>query len=300
MKTFLEFFQQLTEKQIQYGNNANYGQVVFFAGGAASGKGFSISNFIDSTKFKIRDVDALKVQMMKMPSLQRKYPELKDLSLKNPEHVAKLHAIAKKENIPEKQLSAWINGMKYPETLPNILFDITMKDLEQVDKYVPMLINVGYKPENIHVTWVLANYSVAVVRNRTRERVVPDDIMLQTHSGAAMTIHSLLNGKLPKTINGSFTVILNNFEEVTYYDQTVPKYQKTDKFSPLPGAPLKTDQGEVLTTKVVKDFKYITLKKTKQSMPALAEMDKQIKQTLFDWVLENAPRLQIIQKSFTL
>jgi hypothetical protein len=211
-----------------------------------------------------------------------------------------LRYLQKKENIPEKQLSAWINGMKYPETLPNILFDITMKDLEQVDKYVPMLINVGYKPENIHVTWVLANYSVAVVRNRTRERVVPDDIMLQTHSGAAMTIHSLLNGKLPKTINGSFTVVLNNFEEVTYYDQTVPKYQKTDKFSPLPGAPLKTDQGEVLTTKVVKDFKYITLKKTKQSMPALAEMDKQIKQTLFDWVLENAPRLQIIQKSFTL
>lgn len=280
MKTFLEFYQQsLDEKLILYNNDANYGQVVFFAGGAGSGKGFSIQNFINPHKFKIRDVDELKTKMMKMPRMQKKYPEITSLSLKNPEDVAKLHSIAKKEGIPDKQLMGWISGMKYPETLPNILFDITMKDLVQVDKYVPMLISVGYKPENIHITWVLTDFSVAVVRNRNRERVVPEDILLQTHQGAATTIgHMLQVGKLPRGINGSVTVILNNPSEVTYYDQ--PSKNGGKKLS------------------VVKDFTYLTVKRSKRPFLSLKEMDKQVKEKLYSWISTNAPRTKEVEKIF--
>ena len=35
----------LNEKLITYGNRKPYGQIVFMAGGAGSGKGFAISNF---------------------------------------------------------------------------------------------------------------------------------------------------------------------------------------------------------------------------------------------------------------
>jgi len=279
MKTFLEFYQQsLDEKLILYNNDANYGQIVFFAGGAGSGKGFSISNFINKNKFKIRDVDELKLKMMQMPSIKRKYPEISSLSLKNPEDVAKLHSIAKKERIPDRQLMSWISGMKYPETLPNILFDITMKDLSQIDKYVPLLISVGYKPENIHITWVLANYSVAVIRNRSRERVVPEDILLQTHTGAATTIGKLLNlNALPHNINGSVIVILNNPDEVTFYEK-------------------QSAGGRVLS--LVKDFTYLTLKKSGRPLINIKELDKQVKEKLFRWVSENAPRVKEIAKLF--
>ena len=279
MKTFLEFFQQITEKQIQYGKNANYGQIVFFAGGAGSGKGFSISNFIDNSKFKIRDVDQLKTQMLKMKSLHQKYPELATMTLKNPDNVFRLHQIAKKEGIPDKQIMSWISGMKNPDTLPNILFDITMKDLEDVEKYVPLLTQVGYKPENIHITWVLTNYEVAVVRNKQRERVVPDDILLKTHTGAALTVSNILKGGLPKSVNGSITVILNNLEDVKYYDKMV--------------------NGTSIFTSVVKDFKYITVKKSGQPLPAYAELDKQIKTTLYNWVKDNVPRNNVeLKKAF--
>lgn len=280
MKTFLEFYQQsLQEKLILYNNDANYGQVVFFAGGAGSGKGFSIQNFINSNKFKIRDVDELKTKMMRMPSIKKKYPEIASLTLKNPDDVAKLHAIAKKEGIPDKQLMGWISGMKYPETLPNILFDITMKDLDQVNKYIPILLSVGYKQENIHITWVLTDFSVAVVRNRNRERVVPEDILLQTHKGAATTIgHMLQVGKLPKGINGSVTVILNNPSEVTYYDQ-----------------PSK-DGGQKL--KVIKDFTYLTLKRSRKPFISIKEMEKQTKEKLYSWVSTNAPKTAGVSKLF--
>ena len=54
------FKQHLEEKVIVLGRGARYGQVVFLAGGAGSGKGFAISNFLEGTKFKVRDVDAWK------------------------------------------------------------------------------------------------------------------------------------------------------------------------------------------------------------------------------------------------
>lgn len=279
MKTFSQFYNNITEKQIVYGNNANYGQVVFFAGGAGSGKGFSISNFIDATKFKIRDVDALKTQLVKLEKLRIKYPELTQLKLSEPKDVFRLHQIAKNERIAEKQIEALFAAQNNPDTLANILFDTTLKDLDDVDTYAPILLKLGYKPENIHITWVLTNYSVAIVRNRARARVVPDDIMLKTHTGAALTIANILRNGFPKSINGSLTVILNNPESVSFYSKAV-------------------NDGSVIPTKIVKDFNYITLKRAGASMPSLSEMESSIKEKLLQWVAQNAPKVKEIQTAF--
>lgn len=273
MKTFLEFSRQLDEKQIQYGNNANYGQVVFFAGGAGSGKGFAISNFIDKNKFKVWDVDELKLRLAKVPSLLRKYPELADLKLSNPDDVSRLHAICAAERIPEKELELWIGNFHQGDTLPNLLFDMTFKNSSNVDWVMPMLLKAGYKPHNIHVTWVLTNFKIAIQNNRKRARRVSDLIMLQTHTGAALTMKGFLDRGLPKEINGSFTIILNNPEETIYYD-TQSK------------------------TKLVKDFTYIKVKNAGQPMPSFEEMDVQIKEKIASWVLQNAPEMKEIHASF--
>ena len=55
--------EQLDEKLIVYNNRKPYGQIVFLAGGAGSGKGFAGSHFIDSADFKVRDVDEMKKQL---------------------------------------------------------------------------------------------------------------------------------------------------------------------------------------------------------------------------------------------
>ena len=47
----LKFRQYLEEKLIMYGQGKRYGQIVFLAGGAGSGKGFAISNFMEKEKF---------------------------------------------------------------------------------------------------------------------------------------------------------------------------------------------------------------------------------------------------------
>ena len=92
MYTFREF---LTEKQIVLGKGAKYGQIVFLAGGAGSGKGFATSHFLEGTKFKIRDVDEMKKAFLKLAAMKNKYPEIRGLDLRKPKDVFTLHMFVK-------------------------------------------------------------------------------------------------------------------------------------------------------------------------------------------------------------
>ena len=64
----------LTEKLIMFNQGKRYGQIVFMAGGAGSGKGFASKNFMEVDKFKVRDVDEWKKAFMAM-STDRRFRE---------------------------------------------------------------------------------------------------------------------------------------------------------------------------------------------------------------------------------
>ena len=224
MKTFSQY---LEEKLILYGQGKKYGQIVFLAGGAGSGKGFAISNFMEKEKFKIRDVDEWKKSFIKMADLQDKHPEIKGLNLKNPKDVYKIHIFVKKLGIKDKSLDIMLADAN-TDRLPNIMFDITMKDVSDIGDIIPKLEKAGYDSKNIHLTWVLTDYSVAIVNNRNRDRVVPEDIMLLSHEGAATNMYDVIKGKLPRGLNGGVRVVLNNRENtIPYLDPKTNKSVKT-------------------------------------------------------------------------
>ena len=274
MLTFLQFLaeQYLEEKLIMYNQGKRYGQIVFLAGGAGSGKGFAIANFMEKEKFKVRDVDEWKKAFMKIADTQDKYPEIKGLKLSNPRDVAKIHKFVKKLGIKEKSIDLMLADAN-SRHLPNIMFDITMKDTSNIDVVMPKLIKAGYDAKNIHLTWVLTNYAVAIINNRNRERVVPEDIMLLSHEGAATSMYDVIKGKLPKGLNGSVRVILNN------RDNTIPYVDPDTK------KPMKTSQGNLL----VKDFTYLTFKKEGKSIGP--EMD--VKRQLLGWIAANVPKTKL-------
>ena len=101
MLTFLQFLaeQYLEEKLILYNQGKRYGQIVFLAGGAGSGKGFAVRNFMEKEKFKVRDVDEWKRAFMEIADTTKKYPEIKGLNLKNSKDVLKLHHFVKHKGI---------------------------------------------------------------------------------------------------------------------------------------------------------------------------------------------------------
>jgi len=153
--------------------------------------------------------------------------------------------------------------------LPNILFDSTFKDVEDMEKVLPALLAAGYEPKNIHLTWVLTNYQIAIKNNKGRSRVVPEDILLSTHAGAAKTVYNLINTGLPSDVDGGIYIILNNPENTIYIvDPRTGKQYRDAKGSP-----------------VIKDFKYLTMKEP--GKPAKKELD--LKKQLLTWIRDNTP-----------
>jgi len=287
---------ELVEKQILYNNGAKYGQIVFLAGGAGSGKGFAVQHFMQGSEFKIRDVDELKIAFQKLDALGKfttqdlldKYgdkiserdkdlikKELLDknlkmgqLDLKTPTHVYVLHVLVRATDVKNKTLDLMLAGAEKGQ-LPNLIFDSTFKEVSDMTDVLPKLFAAGYEPKNIHVSWVLTNYQIAIKNNKSRARVVPEDILLATHAGAAQTVYNLVTTSMPPSVQGGVYVILNNPENTIFIvDPQTNKAYKDKKGNP-----------------VIKDFKYLTLKEP--GKPAKKELD--VKKQLLTWIKDNVP-----------
>jgi hypothetical protein len=262
--------QMLNEKQILFNGGKKYGQIVFLAGGAGSGKGFAIKNFLQGNDFKIRDVDEWKLGFLKLNDTKGRFPELSGLNLRNPKDVFKLHMAVKDAGIKDKTLDGLLSDVSQ-DRLPNIIFDITLKELGDITEVLPKLQEVGYDSRNIHIVWVLTNYRVAVTNNAGRDRVVPEDILLKTHEGAAKTMYQIVAGSIPSGIDGKVAVILNNRENTVFFDRP-------------------NSTGD----KVIKDFTYLTIKQEGKA----PVKRKEVQQQVFDWIKDNIPKTKETKELF--
>ena len=278
--------EQLDEKLMVYNNRKPYGQVVFLAGGAGSGKGFASKHFLDREMFKVRDVDKMKKQLqilnrlgkLDIDGILKKYGknipaseieiirsiqaqgfQLRNLNLKQPNHVTALHMLVKAMGIKDSSLETLLVGKNNPETLPNIMFDITAKKVTDISGVIPKLEKAGYKSENIHLTWILTNFVTAMENNKTRERMVPEDTLLKTHEGASNTVWGLVTKAMPKGLNGRVDVILNNPEHtIKYKDADGNEVDGIAKgFLSLP---VKKEGGSILPEKIWKNKLYNWIK----------------------------------------
>ena len=271
--------EQLDEKLMVYNNRKPYGQGVFLAGGAGSGKGFASKHFLDREMFKVRDVDKMKKQLQilnrlgkldidgilkkygknipaseieNIRSIQAQGFQLRNLNLKQPNHVTALHMLVKAMGIKDSSLETLLVGKNNPETLPNIMFDITAKKVTDISGVIPKLEKAGYKSENIHLTWILTNFVTAMENNKTRERMVPEDTLLKTHEGASNTVWGLVTKAMPKGLNGRVDVILNNPEHtIKYKDADGNEVDGIAKG--YLSLPVKKEGGSILPEKIWKN-----------------------------------------------
>ena len=322
MKNYLDIVatpEQLNEKLILFNQGKKYGQVVFMAGGAGSGKGFAQQNFMEINKFKVRDVDEWKRLYIELDKLFDKTSgkkgvktgdtgrRLQDFDLADPRDVYDIHGLVKKYDTKNKTLQNIFGGIvKEGGRHPNLLFDITFKDLSDITEVLPNLLAVGYEPRNIHIVWVLTNYHMAVARNASRSRVVPDDILLSTHEGAFNSMYSVMQNKAGnlRGVDGDVVIILNNQEHTVFFqnDEEVTKkrlktYRQTvqtpiagdDNFSDARLSARVKDSKLGVTrqqSRVVKDFLYVRLKHAGQRWRKEAE----INQDVLSWIKDNIPR----------
>lgn len=220
MITFKEHISQLDEVAIQFGRKAypKFGQVVILAGGSGSGKGFISSNLL-SIEGKVFDVDEMKRLAIASSVFSSKVKaetgvDLKKLDLRKPDNVSKIHEIIGGLYKVDKKIMSVTNQSvltAHPDRKPNLIFDVTLKDLAKLESITRNMQIIGYDKKDIHLVWVMNKFDVAVKQNAGRARVVPEEILLSTHEGASLTFAKILSmgGKLNKYMDGDIFIAFN-------------------------------------------------------------------------------------------
>lgn len=218
--TIMEENDVLLEKLITFGGKAypKFGNVVILAGGAGSGKGFTLKNIL-GIEGKVFDVDKLKGLSISSTHLANKIEsetgvDIRKLKLNNSDDVLKLHQlIGDTYHFPEREQQQFFNNlvtiMFSPESRkPNIIFDVTLKSEKKLYDISSKVQEMGYDKKNIHIVWVLTHIDVAMAQNAKRERIVMPEILLQTHEGVSITMHKFLSNadNLRKWMDGDFYI----------------------------------------------------------------------------------------------
>ena len=221
MKSFNEY---LNERLITLGGKRpKFNQIVIMAGGAGSGKGF-VQKKLLGIEGKSLDVDAIKELLTgtsnKPEHFAKKYAQrIKDefnidvtkLDLRNEMDVSTLHIIEKHFKVADKRTkSIFKSAISSPDRKPNIIFDVTMKEIEKLQKISDQVIELGYKKEDIHIIWVVNELQTAIDQNSERSRRVKSDILMKTHTGVSATISNIVkSGTIQQYADGDFWFVFN-------------------------------------------------------------------------------------------
>ncbi len=98
-----------------------------------------------------------------------------------------------------------------PDRKPDIIFDVTLKDLQQLETLTRQISTLGYDKKSIHIVWVINDIEVAKAQNAKRARTVPVEILINTHRGASQTMLDIINmgDRLKKYMDGDIVFAFN-------------------------------------------------------------------------------------------
>jgi predicted kinase len=268
--------QMLMEKLITFGGKAypKFGNVVIMAGGAGSGKGF-VQDRLVGLEGKSFDPDELKKLAGKSTLINKRVKDefgvdLKDLGtkLRVPENVSKLHEIIGDAlNLPNRKQAAFFGSVMTAaaDRKPNIIFDTTLKDAGKLQKLSRQVTTLGYDKKNIHIVWVVNDIEIAKKQNLERPRVVPTEILINTHRGASNTMGDILKmgETLRKYMDGDLVFAFNKIG----VDSEVVTSRKGGSY--------------------VKEADYVYIKRAGKSLPPLDKLNKAMLAKVKSYVPKN-------------
>lgn len=128
--------------------------------------------------------------------------------------------VSKVENHEDNMLAA--AGEIPPGEKPNIVFDVSGKKMSFFTDRLRKLARIGgYRPENIHIAWVLTRLDVAINNNNSRSRRMFEDDVIEIHVKVARTITKLIKmnpEKRKKFFDGNFYIIFNASNDAATVD----------------------------------------------------------------------------------
>lgn len=210
----------LLEKLVTFGKQAypSFGHIVILAGGAGSGKGFVKDKLlgIDGITFDVDHLKKLSISAKGINSRVKKELgfDLSTVDLREPDDVRRVHEILSDYlHLPDKKQQTVFTSIltANPNRKPNIIFDVTLKDLRKLEKITSGVKDLGYDPRNIHIAWIVNDIEVAKKQNLMRDRIVPVEILINTHRGAQHTMKDVvtMGANLKKYMDGAIVFVFN-------------------------------------------------------------------------------------------
>ena len=240
---------------IEINNRERFGNVVFMAGGAGSGKSTTCDKIFDFGTYKFLDVDKLKVQLA--PSRGH------DISTEAGNQ-SMMDIINKRRYIDKTYKGMYKSAES--DRLPNLVFDATLGSLISFKKQLIDSIRAGYSNDNIHLVWSLLDLERALQGAKARQNpsdgkvgryVKPEFVNKNHHDVLENMVDWIYGGNFPEGLNGDVIVI-------DFTGTDFSKVMTWDKQG------LRTD-----------GFKKLYLKKSGQPF------DRRNLETLRKWLLEN-------------
>lgn len=219
VRSVSEYYDSFEKEKVDEASMVTFGKKMYpkfgwacvMAGGAGSGKGFTVSNII-GLEAKIFNVDDLKELYVKVigkgskDSKISKGEEKKSFDFKNPEEVSYLHQkISNKAYLKKQENAFYSNNQESQENerIPNVIYDITGDKAAKLERIGKMLKDMGYKTS---LVWVVTNREVALLRNLSRSRTVPDSVFHDTHNNVNKTIFPFLESDSAKYYDEAWVV----------------------------------------------------------------------------------------------
>ena len=139
----------------------------FLAGGPGSGKSFVSKSALGGMGLKVINSDAAFESKLKKEKMTLDFAAHNDIE------------IARRELIRSKAKA--IAGMQMKMALEGrlgLIIDSTARDVEKIQQQAQNLRSIGY---DIHMVFVNTTLEVALERNRSRPRVLPDAVVINSH-----------------------------------------------------------------------------------------------------------------------
>ena len=139
----------------------------FLGGGPGSGKSFVSKSALGGMGLKVIDSDSAFVSKLKKEKMTLNFAA----------HDEKEIIVRDKIRSRSKQIAGMQLGMALEGRL-GLIIDSTARDVEKISSQAANLRSIGY---DIHMVFVNTTLEVALERNRSRPRVLPDAVVINSH-----------------------------------------------------------------------------------------------------------------------
>ena len=176
----------------------------FLGGGPGSGKSWVSKSALGGMGLKVIDSDGAFVSKLKKEKMTL------DFAAHNEKEIVKRDAI--------RSRSKQIAGMQMKMALEGrlgIIIDSTARDAEKIEQQAQNLRAIGY---DIHMVFVNTTLEVALDRNRSRPRQLPDAIVINSHKQIQKNM-----GRLQRIFGSANFVVVDNNDVAEDVNPTVHK-----------------------------------------------------------------------------